>query len=145
MKVNVAGSLKTVSAIKVNVGGTLRSVSRLKSNIAGALKDAGSFYTPLTALTASPTSVSKFSLNPTVDTANVTVTPTGGQAPFTYSWVRISGSGAALSATSAITKFREVFEAPDTVSGVFRCTVTDFFGSTATADVTAEFTYQDLS
>ena len=141
MKVNVGGSLKTVTAIKFNPGTGLKSVSRIKANIAGALKAAGSFYTPLSGLVASPTSVSKTSLSPTVDTPNVTVTPTGGQAPFTYAWVRLSGDGSVLSPTFATTQFREVFGSPDTATGTFRCTVTDAYGSTATADVGATFTY----
>jgi len=57
--------------------------------------------------TVAPSSVSKTDTGTSITTASVTVTAAGGTAPYTYSWVRTSGSTsiAADSASSATTTF----------------------------------------
>ena len=105
---------------------------------------------PLSA-SASPTTVSGFDTvtapsSSTATTPSTTVTPSGGIVPYTYAWAFVSGSAATVnSATSATTTFsRTVFiDNPGQQifrTGVYRCTVTDFVGRTATADVTVETT-----
>ena len=74
-----------------------------------------------------------------VTTSTATATPTGGAAPFTYSWVKLSGDGEPLSPTQAGTKFTATI-GTGTFHGVFRVTVTDAIGQTASADVEASFT-----
>ena len=140
MKVNVGGSLKTVTAIKFNPGTGLKNVSRIKANIAGSLKAAGSFILPLSLSVNSDAPFGRtFGSNPVTTFIATTVTPTGGLAPFTYSWARLSGTGTPTSPVSANTYFVETVADYDTETGVFRCTVTDVLGSTAFTDITATF------
>lgn len=73
---------------------------------------------------------------PTYTSESVTVTATGGTGPYTYSWTKLSGNAAlyAGSPTSATTAF-EASICFGSRSGVFRCTVEDSLGATATVDV----------
>lgn len=77
-----------------------------------------------------------------VTTGTVVATPAGGTAPYTHAWTVISHSNASSpsvdSPTSATTTFTQtnVF---DEDNAVFRDTVTDDQGATATADVSAFF------
>jgi hypothetical protein len=71
-------------------------------------------------------------------TAAVTATVSGGVAPYAFQWARLSGSTAITAGTpgSNTTSFTATgLTAGQTVSATFRCTVTDWFGNTATADV----------
>lgn len=74
---------------------------------------------------------------------NSVATPSGGTPGYTYSWTRISGSTAitAGSPTSASTSFSGTVPVNSVISAVFRVTVTDSVGATATADVTVSFAY----
>jgi hypothetical protein len=78
-------------------------------------------------------------------TSSVTVSVTNGRAPFTYAWSYVSGSGATVnSPTSATTTFtRDAAGSPGGTQyvGVYRCTVTDATGRTATNDVTVTTTH----
>ena len=75
----------------------------------------------------------------TVTSDPVTVTASGGTSPYTYSWVRQSGSTmSATAATSATTSFSRSLAVNGTASAVWRCTVTDAASATATVDVTAD-------
>jgi len=76
-------------------------------------------------------------------TASVTVTAAGGTAPYTYSWVRTSGSTSitATSSTAATTTFTgSSLASGSTYSAVFTCTVTDAAAATKTAVVSVEIT-----
>lgn len=69
----------------------------------------------------------------------VTGTAIGGTAPYTYAWTYVSGSSYTInSPASAATTFTTNLSATQLKSGVYRCTVTDAFLSTASADVTVE-------
>ncbi len=88
-------------------------------------------------LTASPASLAKFGTTSTLTTDSTTATPTGGVAPYTYAWAKVSGATLTVTAsTSATTAFQAtglaVGEARD---ATYRCTVTDSTAATATADV----------
>ncbi|WP_410667919.1 hypothetical protein [Amycolatopsis sp. cmx-4-68] len=74
----------------------------------------------------------------------VVVTATGGVAPYTYSWQRVSGSSliSASNATGASTSFSTSLPAGRTTirTAVFRCLVTDAAGIMAYApEVTVTF------
>lgn len=86
----------------------------------------------------SPTVLAKVGTAIFLRTAAVTATPSGGTAPYGYTWTRVSGDTLTIdSPTSASTTFY-YFSAAATwsVSGVYRCTVTDSTGATATRDIT---------
>src|SRR5690606_3290586 len=83
----------------------------------------------------------------TVQTTATTASPIGGTGPYTYSWVRISYVGGAAptiaAPSSATTTFQQVSATNNaTYTAVFRVTITDVFGQTATANVSASF-YND--
>jgi hypothetical protein len=93
--------------------------------------------------TVAPSSVSKTDTGTTIVTASVTVTAAGGTAPYTYSWVRTSGSTliTATSSTAATTTFTgSSLASGSTYSAVFTCTVTDAAAATKTAVVSVEIT-----
>lgn len=98
---------------------------------------------PLSA-TRSPTSVygSGTGTNITIYTASTTVTPSGGTAPYTYSWAKfgtIDASFDATSPTAATTTFHRHGAGGDTTySQDWRCTVTDAASNTVTVDVYAQ-------
>jgi hypothetical protein len=73
----------------------------------------------------------------TVTTNAVTVTPTGGTAPYTYAWAYVSGDTFTIDAsTAATTTFTRTVGSSTMYSAVYRCTVTDAAAATATIDVT---------
>jgi hypothetical protein len=78
----------------------------------------------------------------TVNTNPSTATATGGTLPYTYAWAVISHSNVTSPTidlpTAATTSFTQTGVVEDDYA-VFRCTITDDVGATATADVTAFF------
>lgn len=131
-KARVSGALKTITGGKVQIGGVLKAMTRLAYYDGAAVRDLQVFTSPLSA-SASPTVVAGTITRTGTSTSDATtVTPSGGRAPYSYSWAKVSGQGDILSPTSATTRFQ-------TASGVFRCTVTDTLGATASADVEAYF------
>lgn len=114
---------------------------RIRAYISGAWKDVAVFIAPLSA-TAAPSVIDEIIIGAgTIITPPVTVTPAGGLAPYTYSCVRVSGTGGTVTnPTSATTSFRRAMGNGEVVTNVFRWTVTDALSSTTTADVTVNFT-----
>ena len=76
-----------------------------------------------------------------VTTNDITATPVGATAPYTYAWTEVSSSAVwtILSPTASTTRFRAV-DVPgnSSATAVFLCTVTDSRGRTGTVEVTAE-------
>jgi SprB repeat len=74
-----------------------------------------------------------------VTTNAITATASGGTAPYTYAWTRVSGDSGfnALSGSSATSRFRATVAPGDALDAVFRVTATDARGRTGTADVPA--------
>jgi hypothetical protein len=82
----------------------------------------------------------------TVTSAAVTVTPSGGTAPYTYSWEWLNGDLAvsADTPTAATTTFSGLIEGIATAFAYFRCLVTDANGSTVyTETVTVQLDWYD--
>ena len=139
------GIWRTITSPAVRVSGSWQPVQNAWVRVSGAWQN---FYAAVTSFTASasPTFVTGLNIISAPDdcpvtTNSTTVTPTGGVAPYTYSWAYVSGDSATVnSPTSATTTFsRNVFiNNPGQSfirSGVYRCTVTDSASQTATADV----------
>lgn len=74
---------------------------------------------------------------------NVTVTPTGGTAPYTYAWSHVSGDSAVqvLSPSAATTAFIANVGKNQTKAATKRCTVTDAALATTTVDVLVSLSY----
>jgi hypothetical protein len=149
---DAGGVNRTITSMKVLDGTLLRTVFRVKVQDGATLRTVATFSPAMTA-SASPISVTGEGSNPlpiTITTNATTVTPAGGTSPYTYAWTVVSYDAGAVpvvnSPTSASTTFRQSMVGPsDFYSAVFRCTVTDGFGQTATADVDATFTNSDFS
>lgn len=96
------------------------------------------------AVTLNPTSVSGFGnsgASANVTTGNVTATPSGGVAPYTFAWAQKGGSGNTWtigSAAAATTSFTcQALAAGATDETLFEVTVTDSLGSKGKATVDA--------
>ena len=86
-----------------------------------------------------PASTSKSGTTTSLTSNSVLATVTGGQAPFTYSWVRTSGDieMAVDSPSAASTTFTSTgLTAGETDSAVFTCTVTDALGRQSSDSIT---------
>ena len=140
MRFRTEGAWREVTTGRVRVGGAWKTLVRARAYIGGAWKDIATFTLPLT-VTPSPSSAVANRIGAgTATTSAVTATPSGGLSPFTYAWARISGTGGTInSATSATTTFSRVMGEDEVATNVFRCTVSDSLGGTATADVTVDF------
>lgn len=149
MKIRAAGAVKTITAAKVRQSGVIRTIRTIKAMDDGILRTVAIFTTPLSA-SVSPTSVTGATsiLKPTtVQTTPASASPIGGTGPYSYSWVRLSYIGGAAptitAPASATTTFQQVSATNfATYTAVFRVTITDVFGQTATANVSASF-YND--
>lgn len=135
----IGGAWRLVKSAEAYLGGGFKRIVRSEVYTGGAWKAGDTFLVPLTA-TASPSTVYGYyepELRPVrIYTGETTVTPAGGLGPFTYSWANISGTGTVTRPGLATTDF---YRSPGTGTAVFRCTVTDALGATATTDVTADF------
>lgn len=131
------GVLRTITAGSIQDGATLRPLRAIQIMDGATLRTVASFVAPMT-VAASPTEVIGTDTGSTVTSQSATVTPTGGGAPYTYAWVRNTGSATINSPTSATTTFTETGLAVSELrTSTFTCTVTDASGQTATANVTA--------
>jgi hypothetical protein len=144
MKARIDGAWPEVTGGRVRISGQWRTLISAQAYISGAWREAVSFVQPLS-VSIDPIEVSGFIVGEgTVTTATVNATPTGGIAPYTYSWARVgAGSGEPDSPTTAGTRFNRYVNLGEVSSETFRVTVTSA-GQTATADVSATFTSIDL-
>lgn len=78
-----------------------------------------------------------------VTTNSTTVTPSGGTAPYTYSWAHIAGDSAVSvsNPTAATVTFSANVFKNQEKEATFRCTVTDAVLATTTVDVVAYLSY----
>lgn len=145
---DLAGIDRAITGIKVRDGSLLRTILRVKVVDADGttLRTVATFSPPMTA-SASPSSVEAYAFSASPATINggpVTVTPSGGTAPYAYSWSVLSYDAPSpptfSNATSAATLIVQA-GVPDgeAYSATVSCTVTDAFGQTAAASVSALF------
>ena len=154
MKAFLGSAWRDFTSARAFVNGSWRSLLNGKAYVGGEWRDIANFVPPgpggggggTLALSISPSAVYGESSTETV-AAGATATPSGGQAPYTYSWAKQSGgaitaqqpTNASTLFTASLMGFGEVREA------VFRCTCTDSLGSTGTADVTVTLYRSDPS
>lgn len=146
IRVRSFDSAKPVVAVSFRNAGGLRDVFAVSVRRTDGLKRAFTQSGTL-AVVASPASVSGFAASdfPATITLNITqASPSGGAAPYTYAWTKLSDDGGTWSiqnATSQATRFVCANVGPGIdYSATFRCTVTDSVGGTGTVDVLANVT-----
>ncbi|WP_299944964.1 hypothetical protein [uncultured Microbulbifer sp.] len=113
----------------------LQLASAADLNTLWAARGTTSYYTPICDATLSRTSSSKHATG----TGNTTLTSdifpagvSGGEAPYTYTWTRVSGTVlTVVNQGSASTTFQRVAAGVST-SSVYRCVITDNTGRTLT-------------
>lgn len=143
--VRSGGEDRTITGCTVRVGGINRTIKTIQVQDRGVLRTVATFVSDLSA-EADPTQVfGTITGDGVATTSQVTITPQGGQAPFTYAWVPTDGAtGSVTSPTSAQTTFSRFVNEGESVDEVFRCTVTDNLSNSVEVDVTATFSSADL-
>jgi hypothetical protein len=96
------------------------------------------FSPPALGASISPSPVNSNRSNPGTLSASASVAITGGVAPHTTSWSRVSGSRISVSG-GATGSFSASLSWGESVSETFRASVTDAAGQVKTADVTVNF------
>ena len=142
------GSWRQLVAIKVRAGGQWRTVANFTAPPApppGGSGSGGGGGGTLSLL-LSATIIRGSAAGGSITTSDVTVTPSGGAAPYTYSWSVVSSDGFTVynctSSTTATTAAHAASVNPGvTDTCTIHCVVTDSLGTTATSgNVTASFT-----
>lgn len=143
MEARLNGAWRTINTAEAYIGGQWRTLKYAEAYIGGTWRRIVSFVQALSlSLNRAPFFGISSSASP-MTTSSCTATPTGGLAPFTYSWTTLSQSGLTgftiNSPSSASTTFTATVTAGDGHTGFanVRCTVTDALGTTAHADLTA--------
>lgn len=141
---DAGNALRNLKAIGVrDAGNILRAPRVMKARDAGNVLR--TVWQSMTAA-ASPASVAGYASSSSVtpiSTSPASATPTGGAAPFTYSWEAVSALGWTINApASDATSFTSPAIDPGSGEvGTFKCTVTDAAGAVAeTNEVTASVT-----
>lgn len=136
MNLRINGAWQDITSGRAFVGGTWRKITRGNLRVGDAWTDLGALV-PAMAATASPgAATGTREGSGTVITNSVTITPSGGQGPFTYQWSRLSGTAAINLPTVATTNFTDIVSSDDSSTSQMQCLVTDALGSTATVPVT---------
>lgn len=150
IKVVTETGTKVVNSIRMMTApDTVKRVRRIRIMDTGdVLRTIFTGFDSITAI-ISPAPLVAFSFNNSTVSDTATAIVTGGVAPFTYSWTVVSNSGViptiagATTASPTFTQtgvFVETFE-----TAVFRVSITDAIGQTATVDLSAEFYNQSFS
>jgi hypothetical protein len=131
----VAGAWKLL-APSVRTGSAWKSVAGGAAALSVTL-DKSSLFKSRTPASTSP-----------ITSNDVTATPAGGTAPYTYAWTQDSGDALAIGhAAAATTNFsaNPPEPVPSEFSAVMRCTVTDNVGATAYALVYVDLQQDNAS
>lgn len=149
LKIRDAGTLRTIKRLTVRIGGVNRRIKTIKGMDGGTLRLLATLADDLAV--SAPSSTTGFgdgTIGDSITTEPVSATVTGGIGPFSYAWVRQSNEGIASTATApskATTSFKKSGNpVGSTRTDVWRVTVTDSTGTTATTDVSAIFSNNGL-
>ena len=141
------GVLRTIARIRMrDAGGVLRAVQQVRMRDSGGVLRTVFVYLSLSLDATYISEVdSGAAASGTTTSAAVTGTPVGGTAPFSYAWTRISGDAqiTAGSPAAAATTFSAACFDGIMYSAIFRLTVTDANGATASRDVQVDLTWAD--
>ena len=155
MLVRLGGAWQTITGAKVFASGSWRTLSGIKVYASGAWRDVASFSPPppppggggggggSMTLSISPDFQSVTGPGGTVTSNPVTATPSGGVAPYTYTWSisDLEGNPSINSPTLATTTFSASGLFPDEpVVPSFQCVCRDSLGNTASAECSVSFT-----
>lgn len=150
LKVRDAGTLRTIKRLTVKVGGINRRIKTIKGMDDGTLRLLATLADDLSV--SAPFSATGFgdgNEGESITTVAITASVAGGIGPYSYAWVRQSSEGTASTATAptmATTAFVKTANvAGESTTDVWRVTVTDSTGATATTDVSAIFANNRLS
>lgn len=141
----VSGAWRTLQYGEAYIGGTWRTVANFSPATPappGGGTSGGGGGGSL-ALSVSPTSLTVFGRFSSLTSGSITVTPSGGLAPYTYAW-SILGADAPSSLTAptfATTAINCIVPSEEVAyATTIQCVVTDSLGVTATSEsVTATF------
>lgn len=147
LQVRVGGVWITPTALKIYTAGAWRSIQAVKIYKGGAWRDAANFVPSggggggggSLSLSVDPISAFKLGHASTLTSRTITVTPSGGLAPYSYVWSVVSQDGFATysinsptSATCTVTATG--CPADQTVGCSIHCSVTDSLGTNAVSD-----------
>lgn len=135
---DAGGVLRTITGGKIRDGATLRTLRSIQIMDGATLRTVAIFAN---ALTVAANDITALGISSTVSGTS-TATPTGGLAPFTYAWSRLTGTATVTSGgTTASATISEAGLAIDENRlSTFRVTVTDSSGQTATDDIAVSLT-----
>lgn len=130
------GAARPLKTAKVLRSGTLQTVFIAPTSGGGSGGGGGGF-----SASVSPTSATGYSRTSPVVSNSITITPFGGQAPYSYFWSIITDGGTITitSRTMATTSFRAVMPVGE-YDGTAFCVVTDATGLTADVEVPVSLT-----
>ncbi len=148
--VNVNGVWKTVSAISIRKSGAWKLATGFGIKKSDAWKLALGTWTPSSgdlaaSITDSPVVGSRSGAGSvTSDPATVTVVPASGTGPYTYLWTKISGATFTINTpTAAATTFTTTLANAESLSGDYKCTITDAIGTIVEKTVTVNMIASD--
>lgn len=138
IKVRREGALRTATRLRVMQGNTLRDIRTVKVLQGDVLREVASFFTSLTATADFDFFAQGYAEIPGpvfVESNEVTITPSGGSAPYTYAWTQTSGAVVTIFNGSTARAYFTATRNIGTTTGALQCVVTDSLGATATVAV----------
>lgn len=144
LKIQDAGTLRTITGLKIKQAGVLRTIKKLYVQDGGTLRLVARFADPLTVSATNIGGSGNGAATQTVTTPSRTATVAGGFSPFTYSWTLVSSGGGTPSTAGTPTMAATTFSKPnvavnETYQDIWRVTVTDDSGDTATDTLVVTF------
>lgn len=140
MKARIDGAWREIITGQIRVGANWKRFVGAWAYVGGAWKEVASFIAPLTGALSQYTVGKGVLGGGSGTTSAVSATPSGGRAPYSYLWVRLTGTANISSTTSASVTFTDSVEVDQTKTSTFRCTITSADGQAVTPpDLTVNF------